>query len=74
MMHQFTTEELRNLIQGKFTFRSCIACQGKGTELVDGRAGMLANFVDPERPEDFYTDTCQDCRGLGGTLKIEETE
>lgn len=61
------TEEYKKLISGKFQFRVCVDCQGKGWVWVDADAGEVVIAPDPKRPqEDFYRDCCEDCEGIGG--------
>lgn len=72
-MYSLTTEELRNLIQGKFRFRPCLDCGAKGSVLVDGDEGVVVQAVHPEKgAESYYTDVCDECKGLGGFLKFDE--
>ncbi len=67
--HTFTTDELRDLIQGKFRFCTCLECNGKGEILVEGVHGTIVCTIPPEAdPDDYYWDECYDCEGLGGFI------
>lgn len=62
----FDTEEMRKIIQGKYKLFPCLECGTKGTELVDGVAGVVVQSIHPERdPIDYYTMGCVECNGLG---------
>jgi len=75
MQHCFDNEELRNLVQGKFTFRNCLDCNSKGWVLVDGVAGLVVESIAVgDNPSNYYQGTCDECNGLGGFLKIERKD
>ncbi len=64
--------EVRALIQGKFDFRLCLDCGGKGHVLCDGDLGLVVSSdldasADPCR---YYYDQCDTCEGLGGNLRF----
>jgi DnaJ-class molecular chaperone len=68
---EFEIDEVRALIKGKFDFRTCIECNGKGWVLVDDNLGEVVQAMHPEgNPSDYYKDQCEDCHGLGGLLRI----
>jgi hypothetical protein len=69
MNHLLYTNELRALIQGKFEFRTCLECGGKGRVLVDGVEGIVVQA--PTMNDDrYYEDICDECEGLGGFLRF----
>lgn len=70
----FSTDQIRKLINGKFTFYKCTNCDGKGWVWVDGIACVEVAFLDPNRDSDeYYQDVCYECEdSLGGKLVIED--
>lgn len=70
-MWRFSLDEVRSLVEGKFQWRQCITCGGKGWEWVDGDAGEVVSGPDPTRDiGDYYKDQCDNCNGLGGILRF----
>lgn len=70
-MWEFSAEELRRLIQGKFEFRPCLECGGKGTVLVDNQFGITVTAIPKDRDPDWFSiECCDECIGLGGFLKL----
>jgi len=67
--YTITIEQARDLVQGKFTFRTCLDCGGAGTELHDEGVGVVAQHIDPSRPLDFCRYTCESCGGIGGFIQ-----
>ena len=63
-----TTEELKCLIRGDFDFRHCIECMGSGSIAVDTHNGCIAHTG--SHPEDIEMEGCDQCKGLGGVLKV----
>lgn len=59
-------EAMRALILGKITWKRCFSCKN-GLVWVDGEFGEVVSehVVDPEDSIRFYTDTCEDCCGVG---------
>jgi len=70
---EFTYAEVRNLIQGKFDFRKCLECDGRGWVWVDGDIGeTVAGPQETEDKQRYYRDCCDFCEGLGGYLKVDD--
>lgn len=77
-MWRLDVEEMRDLIQGKFTSRTCLDCNGKGYNTFD-IDGNLADYPKPQRPEGMTEEEelewewlhsrdnfqCEGCEGLG---------
>ena len=59
----FTVEDMRDTILGKTKWSKCPLCEGTGLENWDelGENVRAGYSSDPDR----YTDTCQNCEGLG---------
>ncbi len=76
-MFELDIEEMRCMISGKFTFRKCIECDGKGWLWYDDASGEQVNKPELQEGEtnvEFYysRESCYDCCGLGGFLTIGE--
>lgn len=63
---------LRDVILGKIEWRKCPSCAGKGVEYYNGETGEVwSNMQDNEWKvkealgDNFYTETCENCKGLG---------
>lgn len=67
-MWGFTAEEVRDLVQGKFQFRNCLDCNSKGWVWV---CPTIGEIVDAPTDEYCYKEQCEDCKGLGGHLRLD---
>lgn len=72
--YDLNTEELRALIQGKYSFHNCLECGGTGKVLVDGDKGIVVKAPHPDAdPEIYYEDECYECDSLGGRIVWKTT-
>lgn len=63
-------EEVRALIQGKFEFRNCLECSGKGWVWADYQIGEIIDAPTTDDSARYGKEQCENCRGLGGFLKF----
>ena len=59
---ELSTEEIRNIITGKTTYRKCPLCDDTGTEFLRYDAEGFA--VAPDFQGEFFRDECANCGGV----------
>ena len=70
-MWEYTTQELRMLLSGNFTFHKCLDCDNKGWVWCDTELGEVVNKpMESDDPDRYERDGCDTCSGLGGSLHI----
>lgn len=59
-----TSEELRDIILGKITYRKCPCCDSNGTEYWDIDGEVVLPYAHPDW-EDYNQGECENCDGVG---------
>ena len=68
---ELSTEEFRDVIEGRVHFRKCPSCAGHGYEYYNSSTGELVDRLDDSLLQklqaefELSTDCCDICRGLG---------
>lgn len=70
---QFDRDEVKALVNGKFTTRKCTDCEGKGWFWVH-EDGTQRNPTADESQDDFYEHPCgeDECNGLGFNIVFDD--
>lgn len=64
MDHCFDSEELRDIIFGRVTFRKCPDCDKEGRVFAD-EDGNVITPAQADEEEFPYWEKCEECNGLG---------
>lgn len=68
---ELSSEEFRDIIEGKIHFRKCSSCGGFGFDYYNNDTGEFVDRYNEELLQELHsefclsTDSCDVCRGLG---------
>ena len=62
---ELDTEELRNIITGKTSFRKCPCCNKEGLEYWEETGVSVLPYPHPDWGDNYESGPCDECDGLG---------
>ena len=64
---ELTTQQYRDVIEGKTVFRKCPSCSGRGYDYYDTSTGEIISENEASNLKNYEvnTDQCDVCKGLG---------
>ena len=62
---ELTSQELRDIIFGKTTFKKCPACDNNGKAYYDENGCPPLPYPHPDWGDNYVTEACEECDGLG---------
>jgi len=66
MEHILYNKELRDIIEGRTKYKSCVKCSGRGYNWVDwdGEEFTIKPTTPISKDYDYVSETCNNCDGL----------